>query len=472
MGQLTAKCRGVIVLALILVASFGVDAEISFRVGGSGEATWYEDGCTGEAIELGTWNDGDWSAVLLDTSRRLTFDQIIDPIEIDYMHLLVQTASATCGPRIVVLVEQDTGSGPVQFLVISEGAAYQENACATFGARGWFYAEWDGTGFGSYGALGGFAAEQQPGGGTLADLQAVADLNGAAVLHVGVLMGFVDITGDGEEMAGVDVVQTGQVVVDNVYLEWDDGGLTYGGKYDLEQPWPDPSAFETVGNWVPDNASGWAHDGLWKRIHSSDLYDESSIIQDFPSDEYAAYFGAPVPNTGKGSYNSTGPPVRGALESPYNYVNPGDEFITVEFDHYRQVEAYNGEFDQTYVQIWFNGSTWGNPGDAYWGGQSTWDEDPWNVDGSPGGWKTIWFLDSSDHSVTEWTHVTLDSYPDKNGVADPDFAIKTPNDATEVKIRFYFDSVDGYNNDYVGWLVDDIVMRHSPDPTAGRGQVL
>lgn len=96
----------------------------------------------------------------------------------------------------------------------------------------------------------------------------------------------------------------------------------------------------------------------------------------------------------------------------------GAAHITVSFDYWRQVESYAGEYDQTYVQIRFTG----------------------------GEWKTLWYRDSRDPSEATWTTYTSPG-------------ITVPAGATTVQIRFVFDSVDRFNNRYVGWLVDNVRIR-------------
>jgi len=350
----------------------------------------------------------------------------------------------------ILLYWIDPSSGQVtHYLAVSEAAPQNMRACATFSPRNWWYSTWDGSDFATYAF-----PEVAPSGGTFSDLQNEPALAGAVVQAVAVFMGVVDTIGDGNTLGGDDVLNPGSAIVDNITIFWQESGTTYGGTYDLEQPWPNPYDFDDTHQ---DQWHAWTGTGLWNLVNSADLYGESAEVQNFPSDGYAVYFGAANPNTGKGSYNGTGSPVRGVLTSPDNNVNPGDKYVNVSFKYYREVESYDGVYDQTYVQIKFDGSDWLSTG--------PWSSNPWKVDDPPNGWKTIWYEDSSTPPEETWTSVSIASYPDADGNPDPSQQIVIPPDATKVWIRFCFDSIDGYNNDHLGWLIDDIVKTHNPEPS-------
>ena len=62
------------------------------------------------------------------------------------------------------------------------------------------------------------------------------------------------------------------------------------------------------------------------------------------------------------------------------------------------------------------------------------------LDGGP--WTTIWQRDSSDVSLKEWTIEQITPF--------------LTDSASTMLIRFVFDSVDKWYNDYVGWLIDNV----------------
>ena len=109
---------------------------------------------------------------------------------------------------------------------------------------------------------------------------------------------------------------------------------------------------------------------------------------------------------------------------------PAGTQLTIGWKYWRQVESYADEYDKTYVEIRF--------GD--------------------GDWKRIWYKDSAEPSEEDWLLVEVSTYLDGT-------PIKVPAGATQLQIRFCFDTVDGYANDYVGWLIDDVkVIQQVPGP--------
>lgn len=97
------------------------------------------------------------------------------------------------------------------------------------------------------------------------------------------------------------------------------------------------------------------------------------------------------------------------------------------FHYFREVEYYpEGSYDKTYVQVQFDG----------------------------GGWETVWSLDSKTPSEKAWTE------------AGP-ITISVPAGASAMRVKFVFDSVDSYGNDYLGWLIDDISIS-GPEPVTLR----
>jgi len=109
------------------------------------------------------------------------------------------------------------------------------------------------------------------------------------------------------------------------------------------------------------------------------------------------------------------------------------------------VEFYGaGGYDQTYVQVRFLiGTSWST-------------------------WYTVWSRDCATPSEKAWTTATIGPY-------------SVPTGATKMQIRFVFDSVDRFYNNYVGWLIDNVKVAKatsgSPLPTssltlsAARGEI-
>jgi hypothetical protein len=96
------------------------------------------------------------------------------------------------------------------------------------------------------------------------------------------------------------------------------------------------------------------------------------------------------------------------------------QYIELSFDSCRKVEQFSSGYDQTKVQVRFNTATT---------------------------WHTVWYKDSSDaNSDEEWEHEV-----GNHGIA---FAVEPG--ATTMWVRFVFDSVDAWYNNYFGWMIDNI----------------
>ncbi len=141
---------------------------------------------------------------------------------------------------------------------------------------------------------------------------------------------------------------------------------------------------------------------LW-RVADKVWYGGQNVVQG-----RAAYYGT------DDSHYDIGVRTKGALTSkPIPLA--GASHVKISFDYWREVESYSGEYDQTYVEVRFGS----------------------------GPWHKIWGKDSRDPSEKKWTTYTSSG-------------ITVPSGATTVQIRFVFDSVDQYNNLYVGWIVDNV----------------
>jgi len=150
-------------------------------------------------------------------------------------------------------------------------------------------------------------------------------------------------------------------------------------------------------------AANWTATGLWNLAHSG-----SCATPAYASAVSAWYFGQ------SGCTYDTGSTVKGTLTS--RAVAGVSASSSLSFKFWREVEAASsGSYDQTAVEV---------SGD----GGST--------------WNTLWSRDSKVASAKAWTS--------SGPLSLAEFAGKT------IQVRFTFDSVDGYANDNVGWMVDDV----------------
>jgi len=152
----------------------------------------------------------------------------------------------------------------------------------------------------------------------------------------------------------------------------------------------------------------WTATGLW---HVTDSVKGVSDLQG-----KAAYYGQG--DTGTPNY-AVGSRTKGELTSPEIDVT-GYSAFKIDFRYWREVEFYDGGgYDQTYVQVRFK------------------------TDSGWTGWYTIWSRDCSEASAKDWLNAEAGPY-------------NIPSGATQMQIRFVFDSVDQFYNNFVGWLVDNV----------------
>jgi len=518
--------------ALLILLGIGILSpvvwgEITLHPGESGEAQWWyrEDPLVGQwvcgsggpfcnpttfdanrwGVELATYADGDWAYVSLNTEKRFNIDDVttasflfrmVDPPG-------VQTDS---GPSMAFSL---VGPGGVEVIAISAGpTSIQTTPCTTFDptAVDWWWGTWEETTqpSGKQWDPSTIDTSMMPGPvpDTFANMLTI--LAGYQVKSVMILMGVVGET-VGSPSGGP--IFAGKTVVDDITLEWTSGAVSYGGKYRLEKGWPEIVNFD---DWTqtplpngepPRQFDQWCvgcndclttdNQNLWGIVHESNLngLDIPAVAKSFPSHEYAIYFGI----TTTGNYNA-GEASVGAVCSPLNELNPADEYVSISFDYFREVEQYMGPYDWTYVQIQFlddnndPAAGWAvpagwydpfdyttadlsnrNPGDVHPLGPTGHDPATEIVGACSGtdlGWKTIWYKDSSDANEGDWETATISHYldSDENQQSDPFYRIKIPPKATRMRIRFVFNSVDGSNNDNFGWLIDNVVKEHSPSP--------
>ncbi|MEN3009383.1 MAG: Ig domain-containing protein, partial [Candidatus Bipolaricaulaceae bacterium] len=168
-----------------------------------------------------------------------------------------------------------------------------------------------------------------------------------------------------------------------------------------------------------DDISYWTLGGLWhttSNVKNVDLTGRGKV----------AYYGkdeATTPN-----YN-TGERTHGALLSPeWPVTDFRGQKVVISFDYWRQVEHYPAKpYDKTEVKMRFKkGATYTD-------------------------WQTVWSNDSTVPSEARWVNVAVE-------------AGNVPADATHIQVQFFFDSVDAYANNYVGWLVDNLMISFAAAP--------
>jgi len=195
---------------------------------------------------------------------------------------------------------------------------------------------------------------------------------------------------------------------------------------------------------------GWIFGVPWKLVDECELY---GMLLDYPSlfpfatTIQAAYVGFVDPNTGTASYDGieVSDPV---LWTPFLELDVECQFIQASFDYWRQVEFYGDlpeldedqvepdegdkNFDQTWVVVTFYS-----------------EQTESAVVGEP---VTIWYKDSAWPSLAEWISAGPFSVP------------IDPQTASYVRMSFHFEAVDNYENEYVGWFVDNVDLSCYDNP--------
>ncbi|MCK4581463.1 MAG: T9SS type A sorting domain-containing protein, partial [Dehalococcoidia bacterium] len=164
-----------------------------------------------------------------------------------------------------------------------------------------------------------------------------------------------------------------------------------------------------------NNATGWTMMGLWHVDSGLACVTCASLF-----DKYA-YFG----KAGGCSYE-TGSRVLGELRSPMIEIPDCVEAIVIEFDQFRHVEYYSEAYDRTWLEVSFDGATW----------------------------ETLWYRDASFMS------------PDISPESHIQKVRNVPAEASQMWIRFQFDSVDRFYNDFPGWAIDNVEVLNA-DCVAG-----
>ena len=212
-----------------------------------------------------------------------------------------------------------------------------------------------------------------------------------------------------------DAIDMGSSGKDNVY-GWGRLNLVLSGG-------PPPS-----GVWEDDMESGqkWSATGLW---HLTTEKSHSPTHSQWFGDEATGTYGsggtAPMEARDELHPQATGK-VTGTLTSPQIPVTGGTT-ATLSFWHWRHVEYYTkGSYDKTYVQVRYSNT----------------------------GWQQVWYQDSKTPSQKAWEQVTVN--------------LNVPSGASWLQVRFVFDSVDGYYNNYPGWFIDDVRVEGAETPPPGE----
>ena len=188
-------------------------------------------------------------------------------------------------------------------------------------------------------------------------------------------------------------------------------------------------------------ADGWIFNPPWQLVASTEFTAEPEAVRNFPSGQKAMYFGE-VRN-GRGTYDFPGG-AWGDLKSPWVDIPSDCKWLKVSFSYCREVEYYTkGVYDETICYLIFlieeDGQTF----------ESRWD---------------VWKKDSRDPSQKVWQAFESE-------------AIEVPDNAKQVRVVFYFGTGDGYANNYLGWLVDNLKLECTIKPlkieteTLPQGQV-
>jgi hypothetical protein len=171
-----------------------------------------------------------------------------------------------------------------------------------------------------------------------------------------------------------------------------------------------------------DNLDGWTKTGLW-HLQNTACFECNLMEGSF------AYYAQPDGCTyAVKDKRGRSVPTWGTLTSPIIPI-PKNTTLTLQFDFFREVEKYICfTLDRTYVQIRLGTS----------GKTLRWSS-----------WKTIWSRSSKDPS------------PECNTAS---YTFQSKN-YDRLQIRFIFDSVNGNNNNYRGWAIDNLVVKPAPTPT-------
>jgi hypothetical protein len=169
-----------------------------------------------------------------------------------------------------------------------------------------------------------------------------------------------------------------------------------------------------------EDITGWTRTGLWHTCSDACSWGcQAKLIGKY------AHYAKP----GTCSYD-TGTTTSGTLTSPIISI-PKNTTLALQFDYARYVENYTrASRDLTYVQIRL-------------GTDRTW-----------GSWRTIWSRSSRNPSPECGTFT---------------YTFQTRS-YTRLQVRFIFNSVNRYNNNFPGWAIDNLIVR-VPETAPGALEV-
>ncbi|MDD5264752.1 MAG: hypothetical protein PHU43_07925 [Candidatus Bipolaricaulis sp.] len=142
------------------------------------------------------------------------------------------------------------------------------------------------------------------------------------------------------------------------------------------------------------------------------------------TDNHVAYYGDPSLMNYDTGARTTG--MLSLLDTPAGIDITDCVYIKLTFDSCRRVEQFQDGYDRTKVQI-------------------RWDTGPQ--------WYTVWYKDSGDKDPTGW----------QSEEANYGVPFVVPTGATKMWVRFVFDSVDRWYNNYFGWMIDNIKICCAED---------
>jgi len=150
--------------------------------------------------------------------------------------------------------------------------------------------------------------------------------------------------------------------------------------------------------------AAWTVSSLWHLA-------KNGCVTCLEINDHYAYFGI----DGTCTY-SNGGRVVGYLTSPAIPVDPCVSEVAILFDHFREVEDYAGWFDRTFIQVRWDGGLWD----------------------------------------TVWMRGALHPSPDceQLGIGP------IPVTGSQLEVQFGFDSIDQMFNGFIGWAVDNILIKN------------
>ena len=247
------------------------------------------------------------------------------------------------------------------------------------------------------------------------------------------------VTGGGTFASGTSVTVTATASMGYTFVNWTEGGAEVSAS--LAYTFTVAADLALVANFTQDappadgidddveaGPGNWTAESLW---HITDRESYSPTHSWWFGNERTGTYGAGeyspqslLPRRrGDVQPKGAGGRVQGALTSEAISVSGWGQTAAFSFRHWRHVEYHpDAAYDRTYVQVTFDGAVW----------------------------RTVWSQDSQDPSQKEWEQVSV--------------AVPIQDGATQMRVRFIFDSVDGLYNDYPGWFIDDIRLGPPGEP--------